>query len=144
MQIKGLLSKEHCCCKIETLLMKSSACHHFYRYTPSLHGYMDWITPIFIRKSWSPQPSVIFHKSQLLPCRRFTLCTGCPNRFLYWQKHLEWNEKKVNKWSKHTDGRLYSVIVITVSLPQMKIGVNVNSFPLFPQRYNRSNNRSFP
>ena len=51
--MKGLLSKEHYCDKIHTLLMKSIAYPHS----------MDNPPPLFLQENLDP-PSMIFQKSQ--------------------------------------------------------------------------------
>ena len=42
-------------------------------------------------------------------------------------------KKKSNRRKKHPDRKFYSSIVVTLSLPQMKISGNENLFPSFPK-----------
>ena len=70
--MKDLMSKEHYCYKIHTLLMKSSAYPPYYRQLSYIENPAHPL-PIFTMKFWSPS-SMIFQKSQP-PINKAVECT---------------------------------------------------------------------
>ena len=75
---------------------------------------------------------------------KYVHSTECPNGVFYWRKYddMKWR-RKVTKGKANRREILFIVIIVSVSLSQMKISANEDSFPSFPQ-HNRINNLSLP